>query len=314
MWNRVWVIVLLGAIGMGGCTRMLAEKMVMPPNKWQPRVAMNNPADGRAIAVPVGPPGATLAAWVLEPVSDWPCRGTILLLHGILADHAWVRNTAHMLRDAGYRAVMVDLRGHGQSTGEYITFGVVESRDLVQLTTWLQKNQLAGETIGVYGVSYGASTAIEYSAIDPRVTAVVAVAPFATLGDEAPHFARTLVPIPGLFLSGHNYADVLVDAGRLAGFDPAEASPLAAIRHTHARILLMHGDLDAITPVRNSIALHEAAPEISELHILKARGHMLASLDVLGEVRDAARSWFDAHLEARAAAHISDAPQPVRGS
>jgi pimeloyl-ACP methyl ester carboxylesterase len=314
MWKQAGMIVVAAALVMGGCTQMLAENLVTPPNKWEPHIALNNPADGEAIKVPVGPPEATLAAWMLSPPADRPCRGTILLLHGILADHGWVRNTAHVLQDAGYRAVMVDLRGHGESTGEHITFGVVESRDLVQLTTWLQQRGLAGDTVGVYGVSYGASTAIEYSAIDPRVTAVVAVAPFATLAEEAPHFGRTLLPVPGLFLSDQEYTAVLADAGKLAGFDPSQASPLAAITHTHARVLLMHGDLDAITPLRNSVELHDAAPTMSELHVLKARGHLIASLDMPGEVSDAARAWFDAHLQAKATTGVTAQLELARGN
>ena len=290
------IFLVITGIAMCGCTHMLAEKLVTPPNEWEPRIAISNPADGRMIRVPVGPPGATLAAWVLDPPAGRPSRGTILLLHGILADHGWVRNTAHVMRDAGYRAVMVDLRGHGQSTGEHITFGVIESHDLLQLTNWLQRNHLAGDTIGVYGVSYGASTAIEYAALDPRVAAVVAVAPFATLADEAPHFAQTLLPVPGLFLSPQDYTNVLADAGQLAGFDPAKASPLAAIAHTRARILLLHGDLDMITPVSNSIRLHNAAPGNTELHVLRGEGHLIASLDVPGTVTRAAREWFAVNL------------------
>jgi len=45
-------------------------------------------------------------------------RPTILLLHGLFssADTNWVRyGTARRLADAGYRVIMPDLRGHGQS-------------------------------------------------------------------------------------------------------------------------------------------------------------------------------------------------------
>jgi hypothetical protein len=42
------------------------------------------------------------------------------------------------------------------------------------------------------------------------------------------------VPVPGLFMSPVNYADVLKDAGEIGAFDPEKASPLAAIARTRA--------------------------------------------------------------------------------
>ena len=58
------------------------------------------------------------------------------------------------------RAVLVDLRGFGESTGEHITFGVMDAQDLKQLTDALQQKHLCGDTVGVYGTSYGAASAI----------------------------------------------------------------------------------------------------------------------------------------------------------
>ena len=42
-----------------------------------------------------------------------PPRGTILLLHGYLQDRNYVTPWAVRLAQAGYRCVLVDLRGHG---------------------------------------------------------------------------------------------------------------------------------------------------------------------------------------------------------
>ncbi len=192
---------------------------------------------------------------------------------------------------------MVDLRGHGRSTGDHITYGVIESHDLILVTNWLQRNGLCGDTIGVYGFSYGAATAIEYAGADRRVSTVVALASFATLADEAPHLGKTLLPIPGLFFSDAFYSEILASGGKLAAFNPDAASPLAAITHTHAHILLLHGDLDMIIPIRSSMQLRDAAPQNTELHILRARGHLIAPLDLGGEVTAAARKWFGTYLD-----------------
>ena len=90
------------------------------------------------ITVPVGPPEAKLVSWVIEPPRGTPIRGTVLFLHGFLADHGQVQNAGEALRKSGYRAVLVDLRGFGESTGGNITFGHLDAGDLTQLTDYLQ--------------------------------------------------------------------------------------------------------------------------------------------------------------------------------
>src|SRR4051794_16685844 len=122
----------------------------------------------RTLKITVGPPEATLAAWVLEPKAGTPIRGTILFLHGFLANHFQLQGAGEALRQAGYRAVLIDLRGFGQSTGGHITFGVLDAQDMTQLVDQLQAQDLCGPTLGVYGTSYGAASAILYAAADPR--------------------------------------------------------------------------------------------------------------------------------------------------
>ena len=52
---------------------------------------------------------------------------------------------------AGYRAVLVDLRGHGRSTGKYLTYGVQEAQDISQVIDALEQQQLIAGEIGVLG-------------------------------------------------------------------------------------------------------------------------------------------------------------------
>ena len=52
---------------------------------------------------------------------------------------------------AGYRVALVDLRGHGRSTGEYLTYGVREAQDVSQVIDAMEQQQLIAGTIGVFG-------------------------------------------------------------------------------------------------------------------------------------------------------------------
>src|SRR5579863_324344 len=56
--------------------------------------------------------------------------GTIFLLHGYGLGKVVMVPWGLVLAKAGYRVVLVDLRGHGHSTGDHIYFGGVERADL----------------------------------------------------------------------------------------------------------------------------------------------------------------------------------------
>jgi pimeloyl-ACP methyl ester carboxylesterase len=286
-----------------GCNHMLAERMVAPPNAglvWQSapgEVPTPWPEYERAFRIPVSSPDATLLVSLAEPDQGVKLRGTVMVLHGIGTSHDFVIITAKKLTAAGYRTIGVDLRGHGGSTGKHISYGVFESHDLSQVLDYLQKQHLVGDKIGVYGCSYGAATAIQFAACDPRVVSVVAAASFSSLRDEAPEIGRRVFPLPGAFLSDQDYTDIVTEGGKIAGFDPDQASPVKAIARTSARVLLIHGQWDGITPLEQARKILAAAPpNTTELRVIPNQGHVTVSTGVVPEVLQMTVDWFHANL------------------
>ncbi|MDB6167701.1 MAG: hypothetical protein JWM88_565, partial [Verrucomicrobia bacterium] len=165
----------------------------------------------RAWRVAVGPPAAEISVAVIEPGDyhfnyelvpmadgngrhwlsprmDWTvpvrretnpslAKGTVVLLHGYLETKEDMVHWALRLAESGYRAVLLDLRGQGRSSGAWIGYGAFEAHDLVQILDDLRAKGLAPGKVGVLGVSYGASVALLWAARDSRVGAVVALAP-----------------------------------------------------------------------------------------------------------------------------------------
>jgi pimeloyl-ACP methyl ester carboxylesterase len=304
---------LLAMLLLGGCISFLADRMVAPPNghdSAHPPLALPNKLGKNEWRVPVGESdkAAILAVWVLDPkdlkseggkagdpAKDQP-KGTVLCLHGFEGNHQQVARAGKALQKAGYRAVLVDLRGHGKSTGDHITYGVQDAEDLKELTTFLQRHGLCGATVGVFGTSYGAAAGILHAGVDPRVTAVVAVAPFATLREAAPYFGRHVMPVPGAFLSDGDYARLLEAMGKEGHFNPDDASPLAAIGKTGAHIRLFAGADDKIVSPTAAKELAAADPERTELTVVAGKGHLELCLDWFGQLHGPTRAWFDEHL------------------
>ena len=245
----------------------------------------------------VRPPDAELSVSIVEPkTTAQPPRGTILVLHGVLARSAAMLPVARVMAKSGYRAVLADLRGCGRSTGKFMTYGVREAKDLSQLIDELKRRNLLAGPLGVYGISYGATTSIHLAAIDPRVKAVVAVEPFSDARDEIPHFGRVMVPGLGVAIPEATYQRSLDEAGRIAQFDPDAADAAKAIRKTAAPVLIIHGTNDWVVPHRHSERLHAAAPDHSELVSVRWLGHVALWVDPGGRVAQRGRRWFDRWL------------------
>jgi len=66
---------------------------------------------------------------------------------------------ARFLSRAGYSVLLFDFQAHGESTGENITFGFLESKDAQAAVSFL-RSTAPGEKIGVIGVSMGGAATL----------------------------------------------------------------------------------------------------------------------------------------------------------
>jgi pimeloyl-ACP methyl ester carboxylesterase len=299
------VMALAAVLGLSGCVAPLGSMIATAPNRLNPWPADSNPLPpvetlsgvDRHLWVQVGPPEATLSVSVIEPsVQAGPPRGTVLVIHGIYARSFWMLHTARGLADAGYRAVLVDLRGHGRSSGQWLTYGVQEARDLSQVIDALSAKGLVAGPLGVYGISYGATTAIHLAGEDPRVEAVVAVAPFSTMRDAVPHYIHTILPGTGQALPDETCQEAIDEAGEAGGFNPDVAGALDAVGKTRAPVLILHGTDDWLVPSWHSVRLRDAAADHVRLVLISGLGHVAIWFDPQGEVLARSVAWYDRHL------------------
>jgi pimeloyl-ACP methyl ester carboxylesterase len=296
------VLALLLTLVANGCTGWLARAIVWGPNTDKmidpaqdaDERTLHNLGVARALRVDVGPPPASLSAWVVDPSDRASLRATVLVLHGITDHKETMLGVAKDLAAAGYRAVLVDLRGHGRSSGQWLTFGVVESQDLKQLVDDLDVQRLLAGPVGVFGPSYGGGVAIQYAAADPRVRAVVAVCPFSSLRSVTPSVVRMYAPWPANWLLLDSTINRAVTrSGELASFDPNRADAVRAIAETDAQVLLIHGKGDRKIPPAHSERLHAAAPGHSKLILLDGHAHdSILAGDAGGVVMRESLAWF----------------------
>lgn len=295
-----------GALGVGALLQAgLFVAIGAAPNAvvWSEPSATRLPVElvergARAFRSRLDDGSGTLAAWLIEPREQ--VAGTVVLLHGVRMDKQASIAVALALCDAGYRAVLVDLPGHGESGGRFLTYGEREARDVSRLLNALEASGLELGPLGAYGFSYGAAVAIDLAAADPRVRSVVAVSPFASLREVIRDYRRKYLPAATSVVPDSWLQQAVTSAAWAIGFDPDRSAPASNIGASLAPTLLIHGDADTQVPLRHSRALLRAAAGRARLVVLPGGTHDSMPADAQHVVRDEAVAWFDAKLRAPA--------------
>jgi hypothetical protein len=195
------------------------------------------------------------------------------------------------LAGRGYRVILPDLRGHGRSTGKWLTYGERESRDLSQVLDELARRDRVTEPIHVYGASYGGATAILLGRRDPRIRSVVAVAAYASPEDAVRGYLRRIYP--AWLVPDSRIDRALEEAGRIAGFDPKKDAPIERVGRGAPPLLLIHGRDDRVVASRQSERLHRAAKGSGQLLLLDGTGHAAVFADRSGIILEESLRWFE---------------------
>ena len=206
-------------------------------------------------------PGPT-NAWTSAP------RGTVILLHGYGLAQFSMAPWALQLAGSGWRCVLVDLRGHGKSTGKQIFYGLQEVHDLSQLLDQLERDGNLKEPVAAVGESYGAVMALRWKMADARVGPVVAIAPYASLSNAVMNLRQEYADwMPKWILrDGLNQLPV---AWQTAG----ELDTTSALAQNPIGALFVAGGKDKIMPEADIEQLRKLAGRGSEFILVPEATH-----------------------------------------
>jgi len=269
-------------VGCGWMVEEDAKKIVVPAP--QPHRMMHTRVDQNAKMIAEGkitsfgrakaPDGTEIAYWIIRhrsaATSSAETRGTALLIHPLLTDCEWFLDVGQKLADRNWDVVLVDLRAHGQSGGDYVTWGAKEKYDLKAVMDKLLAQQAVSDKIYAFGASLGGCVAIQYGAIDERCRGVVSVCPPASVRDVARRI---------LFMCSERDLDArLKRAGELAKFDISDASAVEAAKKLRCPLILVHGEWDMVVPYQHSEIIFNAAPPPKMLIPLPWSNHFTAQV------------------------------------
>lgn len=196
-------------------------------------------------------------------------RGTVILLHGYGLAQFSMLPWALCLAQNGWRCVLVDLRGHGKSTGQRIYFGCRETNDLSELLDELRRDNQCKGAVEVVGESYGAALALRWKTMDSRVHAVVAIAPYASLSNSVMNIRNDYANwMPRFVLkSGLRQLPCLLQVS------PGELDTTTVLKRKPVEAFFVAGGEDEIAPAKDVQALVSLASPHSKLMVVPNATH-----------------------------------------
>jgi len=249
------------------------------------------PPDG-CVASTVTGVGVALKGWRCAATPD--ARATIVLLHGIADNRASWRGAIPRFTRQGFDVAAFDSRAHGESGGDWCTYGFYEKDDLRRVL-----HELGPRPVVLLGTSLGAAIALQAAAHDSRVAAVVAAETFSDL--------RTIaVERAPFFLDSGEIRRAFGIAEHLAAFSVDEVSPVRDAAALTIPVLLIHGGADTETRPDHSRRVYDALAGPKRLLIVPDAGHnhSLSGADVW----DAIDRWIADAL----ARHVASESGPNR--
>lgn len=218
--------------------------------------------------------GAELRGWKVHPeksTGDW-----VILFHGIADNRTGDSGHAELLLRHGYSLVMMDSRAQGESGGDIETYGWKERYDTVAITDALYASEQVRHFYAL-GVSLGAAIALQSAAVEQRIQAVAAEAPFANMREASYDYAGLHA---GAWLGKSLFRPASIVAMKSVekdgGFKPEDASPEKAVAERPFPVLLICGTRDATIPCRHAERIYKAATGPKELWIVQGAGHASA--------------------------------------
>lgn len=178
----------------------------------------------------------------------------------------WIRN----FYDQGYSVLAPDLRGHGESEGDYIGMGWDDRKDMLQ---WIETitNKDPNAEIALFGISMGGATVMMTSGeeLPENVKVIVEDCGYTSVMDVFTYQLNDLFNLPSFpVMSAANTITKL-----RAGYDLAEASAVNQVAKSTTPMLFIHGESDSFVPFEMLDEVYNAANVDKESLVIPGAEH-----------------------------------------
>lgn len=198
-----------------------------------------------------------------------------IVVHGYAGNGALMSAKAKYFYEMGYNVVIPDLRGHGQSEGDYIGMGWDDRLDIISWVNHIIEKNPKSE-IALHGTSMGAATVLMASRenLPSNVKAIISDCAYTSVLDEFKYELKNFLNLSSFPLI--NITDLITMIR--AGYSFKEASAINQVKKAKVPILFIHGDRDKFVPYYMMNKLYEAANSPKEKLTIEGGEHANSDL------------------------------------
>ncbi|MBR3249604.1 MAG: alpha/beta fold hydrolase [Clostridia bacterium] len=194
----------------------------------------------------------------------------VIVIHGYMSSGSGMATFAHEFNKKGYNILVTDLRGHGNSQGDYIGMGWHDRLDIIDWINYIIKKNQESQII-IYGISMGAATTMMTTGekLPSNVKLAIADCGYTSAWDEFSYQLKRKFKLPEF--------PVLYAANgsckRHAKYSFKEASSVEQVKKSNTPTLFIHGDSDDFVPFNMLDTIYNSASCKKEKLVIKNADH-----------------------------------------
>jgi fermentation-respiration switch protein FrsA (DUF1100 family) len=197
-----------------------------------------------------------------------------IVIHGYSGQGKDMTYYVQQFYNRGYNVLVVDLRGHGQSEGDYIGMGWHDRLDIIDWANYLIGKDNNCKII-LHGVSMGGATVMMTTGekLPDNIKVAIEDCGYTSIWDEFEMQLKGLYNLPAF--------PVLNAASSVckikAGYKVEEGSSVEQVKKSKTPTLFIHGELDSFVPFEMLDKVYESANCKKEKLVIEGAAHAEAS-------------------------------------
>lgn len=197
-----------------------------------------------------------------------------IVIHGYTAQGKNMIGFAKEYYDRGYNVLVLDLRGHGSSEGDYIGMGWHDRLDLIDWCNYLINKNTDCKII-LHGVSMGAATVMMATGeeLPENVKVAIEDCGYTSMWDEFKMQLNRLFNLPSFPVL--NAASTVCKIR--AGYMLEEGSAVQQVKKSKTPTLFIHGEEDTFVPFEMLDIIYESANCEKQKLVIEGAAHAQAS-------------------------------------